>query len=132
MDKLPVNNTVLKPCPFCGSEKVELAAAKNGYEHYVECECGARGSEYDSDNNEPDMQQVINAWNTRIMTTPDKLPVYNLGNDGWTILPNIRQYYPFGVNYNRPSVIQQAWQCKKSGKIEWRAVPVAIGEVTNG
>lgn len=53
----------LKECPFCHSEKVKLITKENGYEHYVGCECGARGSEWDFDNSEPDFGLIAKDWN---------------------------------------------------------------------
>ena len=46
----------LKPCPFCGSSRVEIA----GYFPFVRCKgCEARTGSYD------DKEAAIKAWNTR-------------------------------------------------------------------
>lgn len=50
----------LKPCPFCGGEKVTLKSDKEGYTHFCCCDyCGAEGSAkwY--------KELSIKCWNTR-------------------------------------------------------------------
>ena len=46
----------LKPCPFCGSSRVEIV----GYFPFVRCKgCGAETDNYD------DKEEAAVAWNTR-------------------------------------------------------------------
>jgi hypothetical protein len=55
---------IIDHCPFCKSTNCKVNTNEE-YEHYVECECGARGPSYDFGNDELDFDEVITAWNTR-------------------------------------------------------------------
>lgn len=50
----------LKPCPFCGSDKVKMCAGYDAIFHYVECEVCQAGAGF-RDNE----AQTIKDWNTR-------------------------------------------------------------------
>ena len=58
-----INNTGLKPCPFCGgeAEKCNLTKFDINDRCWVECkECGVSAKIYDSE------QEAIEAWNRRV------------------------------------------------------------------
>jgi Lar family restriction alleviation protein len=55
----------LKPCPFCGSTKLEMrnTEPKNLHFAYVWCnKCGACGP----DNNHPSVEDTTRCWNDRV------------------------------------------------------------------
>lgn len=63
----------LLPCPFCGQDTTQLAAAVITDENelvmapFVSClECGAIGPQHDG----PDEEQAARLWNMRIGSTP--------------------------------------------------------------
>ncbi len=53
----------LKPCPFCGTERIRLTAIRDGYEAH--CRCGASVNAY----NPNSRTKAITAWNTRHQST---------------------------------------------------------------
>lgn len=60
---------MLKPCPFCGSENVEVHEDDKGFASYVWCfECGADGPPIDykfSGTKEESLKIVTDQWNKR-------------------------------------------------------------------
>lgn len=57
-----------EPCPFCKGWNLTIITKDNGYEHYVECECGARGTEWDFDNWPVDYQKIADGWDNDLRT----------------------------------------------------------------
>ena len=62
----------LKPCPFCGSEKIQFAVegyfrpwANEGMKLWYHCACYECGSEMDS-GSAVDMKRAIEVWNRRV------------------------------------------------------------------
>ena len=63
----------LKPCPFCGSDRIELTIMCG--EFYIECtECKSRGKR------DIDRQEAIDAWNHRPESTKPKVKTVPLSS----------------------------------------------------
>lgn len=41
---------------------------------------------------------------------------------------NIRWHHPSSKTTTFPPILQQMWQCTETGIIEWRDVPLVIGD----
>lgn len=63
-----MSEITLKPCPFCGSEKLKVkSSGRWGY--FVACECHAVGPNFSS------REGAIDAWNTRLEPRQGRLDI---------------------------------------------------------
>jgi Lar family restriction alleviation protein len=61
-----MSNETLKPCPFCGSENIEIAPIGE----YVFCnDCYTIGPQEHGNTSEEKIQRAIAAWNKRVKET---------------------------------------------------------------